>query len=298
MIGVFKRPKTSAEEWIPSVPNVQEYIDTEGRKRLHAPYLLPNDERDLDRLSYQHYVLRQVLHSNTFAPVDYILSMVQACVLDVGAGNNNWGIELAMGHPQVQVVGLDIKPVSPKAAPLNYECVQGNILQGSLPFRDNTFHYTHQRLLISAIPVHKWPDVIRELKRVTTPSGWIELVEGSNNFAHVGPNLREFLKWGTALAQARGIDPTMAEHLPELLARSNLQNIRAKQIRIAIGEWGGRVGKLLAHNAIEAFKSFKSPCVEMGISPMYFDSVISALEVEFNQYKTMYSFYFTAGQVL
>src|SRR5581483_9816572 len=38
------------------------YIDTEGRRhRGDAPYLLPKDEQELQRLSYQHFILRQVL---------------------------------------------------------------------------------------------------------------------------------------------------------------------------------------------------------------------------------------------
>ncbi|MBV9708375.1 MAG: hypothetical protein JO125_13300, partial [Chloroflexi bacterium] len=47
-----------------------EEVDADGRRRRSdVPYLLPKDEQEDHRLGYQHFLLRQVLGGNCFAPV-------------------------------------------------------------------------------------------------------------------------------------------------------------------------------------------------------------------------------------
>jgi hypothetical protein len=59
----------------------QVYTDTNGRHhRTDAPYLLPKDEKELQRLDYQHFILRQVLEGNAFAPVSDLLRRGAMCL--------------------------------------------------------------------------------------------------------------------------------------------------------------------------------------------------------------------------
>jgi SAM-dependent methyltransferase len=57
--------------------------------------------------------------------------------------------------------------------------VRANVLEG-LPFPSGQFCYTHQGLLVAAIPARAWPTVVQELVHVTRPGGWIELLELSD----------------------------------------------------------------------------------------------------------------------
>ena len=164
--------------------------------------MLPRDEKEIQRLNYQHFILRQILNGNSFAPVHDLLAK-QSQVLDVGCGTGRWGHEIANAYPQAQVTGFDLEGI-PQAAsvPLNSQFYRGNLLNG-LPFANNYFHYVHQRLLVAAIPLNKWPWVVGELKRVTHPGGWIELVEMGNTFSNTGPATRQFLAWWVEICASK-----------------------------------------------------------------------------------------------
>src|SRR5947209_1477532 len=104
------------------------YLDEEGRRhRTDIPYMLPQDEKELLRLDYQHFVLRQALRGNTFAPVHDLLTH-PSHILDIGCGTGRWGTEMARAYPQAQVIGFDIEVMSPPTSPSpNVQFQQGNL---------------------------------------------------------------------------------------------------------------------------------------------------------------------------
>ncbi len=140
-------------ERAPTVPHI--YLDEDGRRhRGDTPYLLPKDEKEMRRLDYQHFLLRQILKGNTFAPVDQLLR-TPSHVLDVGCGTGRWGCEIAATYPQAHVGGFDLEDIPRTVStPLNYQFSRGNVL-GGLPFAAQHFQYVHQRLLVAAIPLDK-----------------------------------------------------------------------------------------------------------------------------------------------
>ena len=163
----------------------------DGRRRLsQVPYLLPKDTLETNRLDFQHYLLRSVLHGDYVAPV----RPDSTAILDVGCGTGRWVIEMARAFPGAQVVGVDIdQPTqSAQSIPLNARFVQANLLKG-LPFANRSFDLVHQRLLGLAIPAAHWPGVVRELVRVTWPGRYVELLESGDVFLHAGPALQRFL---------------------------------------------------------------------------------------------------------
>jgi ubiquinone/menaquinone biosynthesis C-methylase UbiE len=114
---------------------------------------------------------------------------------DVGCGTGRWVIEMARTFPGAQVVGLDIEPPqSGQILPPNARFVQANLLDG-LPFADRSFDFTHQRLMVLAIPAAHWSAVVGELVRVTHPGGWVELLEGLSRLCW---RMQEILEWENA----------------------------------------------------------------------------------------------------
>jgi ubiquinone/menaquinone biosynthesis C-methylase UbiE len=137
-----------------------------------APYLLPKDAQEDQRLNFQHHVLYRTISNHYLAPI----ASTTARILDVGTGTGIWLADMATLFPHAHLLGVDVS-LGSLPHPLPPQCLfcQANILQG-LPFPDEQFEYIHQRLLVAAIPSTRWPEAVRELVRVTRSGGWIELV--------------------------------------------------------------------------------------------------------------------------
>src|SRR5579883_2951423 len=190
--GWFRKKKTAADE--------QSMMATIGGRTFTRgiPYALPRDLEEMNRLDFQHFLLRQAFKGNYAAPIGN-----PGSILDVGAGTGRWAREMALLFPQAQVVGIDVNvpPVDEAASggaaseplPPNYRFVAGNVLEG-LPFPDASFDFVHMRLLVAGIPHDRWPGVIKELARVTQPGGWVESVE-SPSLQRGGPATERIIQW-------------------------------------------------------------------------------------------------------
>src|SRR5262249_2787590 len=149
-----------------------------GRKRtVGIPYMLPADLEEINRLDFQHYLLRHAFQGNYAAPIRHPTS-----ILDVGTGTGRWAWEMAAAFPQAHVIGLDINQPPSDAVPgrevnpPNSAFRLANVLEG-LPFPDGRFDFVHMRLMILALPADRWAFVVNELARVTRLGGWVESVE-------------------------------------------------------------------------------------------------------------------------
>lgn len=268
-----------------------------NRRYLHEqPYLLPKDLGEVNRLDFQHYVLRSLLRGNYLAPITQ-----PRRILDVGCGTGQWAFELAQQFPQADVIGLDLEQVKiTSTPPANFRFVQSNALQG-LPFESDSFDFVHQRLLILAVPVSAWPGLIQELARVTAPGGWVELVETSTmqDFTPAGPATRAFYQLGSPLAAMRGLDieGIVLRSLERYLAEAGFINIQRQLIEAPLGDWGGRLGSLLALDIREASKAVCGPIAALTHRPE--QEVLDLLErasQEWNTLQTRCPFVVVYGQ--
>jgi ubiquinone/menaquinone biosynthesis C-methylase UbiE len=238
-----------------------------GRRHLTGvPYALPKDDQELNRLDFQHYLLRFALRGNYAAPINNPHD-----ILDVGCGSGRWPLEMAQLFPEANVVGVDLVPPPVDSAPnqyarpANYVFVTGNVLEG-LPFGDASFDFAHQRLLISALPSDQWPSVVHELIRVTRRGGWVELVEGDIKAAHGGPALERIGAWIYEAVGRRGIDVSMCRQIGELLRQGGLARVEQREIRLPLGRRFGRVGGMMETNFLALFEGVKGLVVAMGIT--------------------------------
>jgi ubiquinone/menaquinone biosynthesis C-methylase UbiE len=211
-------------------------------------YVFPRHPSEIDCLDVQHYALLEAIGSNYLAPVGK-----PERILDVGAGTGQWAFDMAEEFPHSLVVGFDLVP-DKLEHPANYRLVRGNLVQG-LPFATDQFDFVHQRLLQSGVPLKDWSGVVDELVRVTRPGGWVELVEVKNEIEPSGPATRRLVALLSQLVGSLGLDRAgiLYTKLDEYLRRAGLTEASRREIEIPTGEWGGRVGSLLASDVRAMF---------------------------------------------
>jgi len=273
----------------------------ERRHMTNAPYVLPKDKQEINRLDFQHYMLRYALQGNYTAPITQ-----PATILDVGCGSGRWATEMATIFPNTQVTGFDL--VDPKlqnaaqqnaesslVLPNNFTFIQGNILE-ALPFPNDTFDFVHMQLLLFAIPSAHWLEVLRELIRVTRIGGWIESVETGPQQT-CGPAMDQLVQWITSASYRRGIDPLLGPSVGKALQTAGLAQIHTHSVMLPIGKYGGRLGLMAQTDIFSVVKSVKQIVVAHAIaSAAAYDTTLAEAHTTINQYKGKLPFYIAYGQ--
>lgn len=271
------------------------------RHLADAPYVLPTDDQEINRLDFQHFMLRYTLRGNYAAPIQQPHS-----ILDVGAGTGRWAMEMASLFPDANVVGVDVTPPPADRAnaslgagldirPDNYAFVQGNILEG-LPFADQSFDYVHQRLLLFAIPESGWPKVVAELVRVTRVGGWIELVETGPQ-QHGGPAMDHLVELITVISNRRGVNPLLGPQIGNFLRDARLGSVTARAITLPVGAYGGRVGKLAETDVFGVVGGVKALVVSQNLTTAEdYDDAMRVAREDLDRYQCYLPFYVAYGQ--
>ena len=275
-------------------------VAVQGREYLTtAPYFLPKDEEEVNRLDFQHYLFRFALRGNFAAPIQ-----TPASILDVGTGTGRWAMEMAALFPLANVVGLDVvpPPADENASlghgldrrPDNYIYIQGNVLDG-LPFPDASFDFVHQRLLVAALPEARWPGVVAELLRVTRPGGWVELLEAIPTKG--GPGMNALYEWLVAVGLRRGVNTLVTPHIADFLRAAGAQSVVARDLPMAMGKWGGRAGIMMETNYFALHKGLEAMMEQQGITTARaFEEAMAAARQEIAQGQYIWPYFLAYGQ--
>ncbi|HEU5383133.1 MAG TPA: methyltransferase domain-containing protein [Ktedonobacteraceae bacterium] len=295
-ITLWKRRKREApaRKWVRTSPLTPAEQSIKERRFLeNSYYLLPKDVQEINRLDFQHFLLRRLLGSNYATP----LPSSTRSILDVGCGTGLWVREMAQQFPRAQVVGLDLELSNvANNHPANCWFVAGNILQG-LSFSSERFDFVHQRLLVAALPAQAWPVVVKELVRVTSSSGWVEMLEIGQSMTNPGPATSRYLEWWMELSKRTDFDTTVVEYLGDMLQGAGLKQVHQQKIKAPAGQWGGHAGTLLATDMIEVLRAMKQRyCTILQLAPTLFDATLEALPAEWEEYHTAFHFYLAYGQ--
>jgi SAM-dependent methyltransferase len=249
-------------------------------------YVFPRSSREHARLDVQHYALREALGANHWAP----LGPGPRLILDAGSGSGQWAFDLCEEFGEALVVGLDLEP-SPLPWPDRYRFVRGNLLSG-LPFPDDRFDFTHQRLLISGIPVSSWPQVVADLVRVTRPGGSIELVDGAPWIDQAGPATARLCELLCELARMRGLDSTgiVFQSLAKYLQGAGASEVQVRSLTVPIGAWAGHAGALMASSYGVMFNRLEPAfTARLGVSQEECRELVVAMIDEWDAHRSYYS---------
>ncbi len=293
----FKRRKGAAEQGAGDQSGRRGFLSLGGRRYMaDAPYMLPKDDAEINRLDFQHYMLRYVLRGNYAPPLQRPRD-----ILDVGCGTGRWSQEMARIFPEARVIALDIvappteaSPQDPSRPP-NYQFVEGDVLKG-LPFDAACFDFTHQRALLGAIPESAWPGVARELARVTRPGGWVQLIEPAPA-PQGGSGMNALASWIQQASMRRGINTTAGARIGEFLAQAGLRDITAREIGIPMGGRAGRIGVMAETNYFSVFANARNFIIAMGVtSAEAYDAALAQAHQELEQGAYISPYYLAYGR--
>ncbi|KUJ12577.1 S-adenosyl-L-methionine-dependent methyltransferase [Mollisia scopiformis] len=154
--------------------SIYDYMEENGRT-YHAfnsgKYMLPNDEREQDRLDLQHHSFRIMLDGKLhLAP----LANPQR-VLDIATGTGIWAIEFAQEYPEAVVIGTDLSPIQPGYVPPNCQ-FQVDDAEEEWTFRE-PFDYIHARAIVTCFKNNK--TMAQKIFDGLAPGGYFELQDPS-----------------------------------------------------------------------------------------------------------------------
>jgi ubiquinone/menaquinone biosynthesis C-methylase UbiE len=299
--GWFRRGNRKGDTQSPVVEDDRRFRQVGGRRYVRgSPYLLPKDDAEMNRLDFQHYMLRFALRNNYVAPIGQPRN-----ILDVGTGTGRWALEMALAYPQANVVGTDLvaplidtegeKGRAVDIRPDNYAFVTANVLEG-LPFPGMSFDFVHQRLLVGAIPAVRWQEVIEELVGVTSPGGWVELVEAEPPL-HGGPALTALCEWLVTACEKRGLDALVGPKIGSMLQSAGLQSVSYREADIPTGRYGGRLGGLAETNLISFLTSIRGLVLSYGLTDAkQFDGNLEAARSELARGRVVWPYFVAYGQ--
>ncbi|KAI9597219.1 S-adenosyl-L-methionine-dependent methyltransferase [Syncephalis fuscata] len=227
---------TSSQEQAEAASCVYE----EGRRfhgEQNAPYPMPNDSSEVDRLNAQHHVIKRLLNGNYMSKLNN-----PRRILDVGSGTGIWAKEMAEEFPQCEINCIDISPeLSMNNLPSNVKFETMNALEG-IKYEANKFSYVHVRLLCIAIPEDYWSLYMKDLTRICSSGGSVELFETNGELMNAGPLGQEVNFWFDTMSRRRGVNLNKAWQIPQMMQEAGLQMETEHYIKIPIGEWCDKVG--------------------------------------------------------
>jgi SAM-dependent methyltransferase len=151
--------------------SIFDYEEEYGRS-YHAfrrgKYLLPNDEREQERMDMHYHSLRLALKNRHWiAPIEDPKS-----ILDVGTGTGIWAMDVADDYPSTQIIGIDLSPIQPTAVPPNLQFL---VMDADEPWDgyEQRFDYVHTRLM-NGFSIKSWPFFYRQAFASLEPGGWVE----------------------------------------------------------------------------------------------------------------------------
>jgi hypothetical protein len=109
-------------------------------------------------------------------------------------------------------------------------------------YRAGHYDLVHSRCVAPGIRKGRWPEYIRELRRLLKHGGWVQCAEFYYNVQSDSGRLtehHELYRWGQAYRSAMDSDrdPRVGRSLGEKLNHAGFTDVHTRTFRIPIGDW-------------------------------------------------------------
>lgn len=307
-------PKTA-----PNSKSINEMTASRGSK-----YILPNNEEELDRLVQVHFIYKYLFGGNFSAPVKDLLSsnpsrrnsgsshhqwmqdspslliLSPPRVLDIACGNGTWILEMATEFPDSQFYGIDILANYPTTVkPANTFFSQHDILDPKgIPYPDDYFDYIHMRQVYSCFSEQDWVMVMKEIKRLLKPGGYVELRDIDPMLNNMGPiTFKFFAKFPLLMKKWHGVNILWARRMFDIMNDVGDMVDMHRQVNTLQFGTSGPIGNMIQNSLRLALKSFRS-FFEMhnSLPGRDYDKVIDDIVDETNKYRSYFNYYCCWGR--
>ncbi|KAF2486238.1 S-adenosyl-L-methionine-dependent methyltransferase [Neohortaea acidophila] len=235
----------------------------ENGRRYHAYkpgiYLLPNDDREQERLESTYHIWNLVLGGNLCLSE---LSNPRR-ILDIGTGTGSWAMDMGDQYPNAEIIGTDLSPIQHEEVPSNVRFEIDDCRDPWL-YEEDYFDFIHIRTLAGAI--QNWPRLLEQCYRHLKPGGKLEISEGRANFWWKNDTVPEDSYTYRWLKEWRRLAPQVQfdifPFLPDMLRELPFTGLRPLEKLVPLGPWphdkklkeiGGEFLSLFLDNTLEAF---------------------------------------------
>ncbi|KAI1002870.1 hypothetical protein K3495_g5333 [Podosphaera aphanis] len=257
----------SEAEYCSVTDSVYDYRVENGRTYhayMDGKYLLPNDEREKDRMDMVYHAILEIFEKKAFfAPVKNPQRIV-----DMGTGTGIWALDVGDQYPEAHVVGIDLSPIQPKWVSPNVEFRIDDIENPWVFSRPLSL--IHSRLM-SGHSIRHWPTYLRQCYLHLAPGGWVEAQDtlffpqalSSGPF----PPDSHILKWHELFQsgmRTAGCDLSIsAENIRDAMEQAGFVNVRIHKDMLPIGPWCSEprlqnAGTLIRESFIEGIGGISS----------------------------------------
>jgi trans-aconitate methyltransferase len=132
--------------------------------------MIPNDEREQERLDLAHYLMKMLLRGRLHRAV---FPEPPRHVLDFGTGTGSWAIDFADQSPESSVIGIDLSPIQPSNIPPNCRFYVDDV-ESPWTF-DSKFDFIHGRAMGGSIK--DWGLLLQQAFNNMNEGGVIEMQE-------------------------------------------------------------------------------------------------------------------------
>jgi SAM-dependent methyltransferase len=156
--------------------SILHYREENGRT-YHAykdgKYVMPNDEREQDRLDLQHHLFLLTFDNKLYLSPAGRDGRRLRNVLDIGTGTGIWAVDFADEFPETSVIGVDLSPIQSPFVPPNLTFQVDDVEE---PWTYSVkFDFIYSRMMTAALA--DWPRFFQRAYDHLAPGGWIELAD-------------------------------------------------------------------------------------------------------------------------
>jgi len=225
---------------------------------LTESQMLPNDDKEQERLDILHHVFRLTLDGGLCCTQPELRDPGK--ILDIGTGTGVWAIDMGDEFPSAEIIGTDLSPIQPSWVPPNVRFQIDDATQ-EWAFPEESFDFIHARGLAGSIK--DWPELLRQAYKHLRPGGRIELSEGRTHMCcddGTYPEDSQTYHWVAEfhrISRGAGLDFDVFPQYAGLLQGAGFVNVRTQEEPTPIGPWPKdkrlkQIGVFFEHQFLEA----------------------------------------------